>query len=68
MSAVLEINRMCNREGQKCYLDAGFGGGTSGEGDAEQRPLPPNRHPPGLMRNQSREGAFWAEGKAGFLT
>ena len=45
MSAMLKINRMCNREGQRCYLDAGFGGGVSWDGDAEQRPPPPPPQP-----------------------
>ena len=42
---------MCNREGQRCYLDVGFGGGVSWEGDAEQRhpPAPQPSLPGGLL-------------------
>ena len=61
MSAMLKINRMCNREGQRCYLDAEFGGGVSWDSDAEQRP-PPHPRP----RNPHFPGAFWAEGRSRF--
>ena len=64
-SAVLEINRMWNRGSEVLFGCGGWGRGILRRWCWAETPHP---YPLGLMRNQSREEAFWAEGKEDFLT